>query len=120
MNTIKINSFAKINLSLDVGRVQPNGMHPVDMIMQQISLHDVVSISISKSLEDSAKALPQFLEQTSERTAESSDVFLNEVSIVLTCSNPDLPTDGRNLAYRAAELMLNKYAEAMLQTKVAS
>ena len=81
--SIKINAYAKINLSLDVGEVMPNGMHPVDMIMQQISLHDEVTISIPESPGKE-----------------------NAPNIIISCDNPNLPADSGNIAYRAAEKML--------------
>ena len=37
MEEIKILSFAKINLSIDVTGITEDGMHTVDMIMHQIS-----------------------------------------------------------------------------------
>ena len=38
MKSIKLNAYAKINLSLDILGVMDNGFHEVDMIMQQILL----------------------------------------------------------------------------------
>ena len=45
MKKITVKSYAKINLSIDVGKAQPNGFHDVDMIMQQLAFHDDVEIS---------------------------------------------------------------------------
>ena len=42
MREIKILSFAKINLSIDVPGLLDSGMHQVDMIMPQLSFHDDV------------------------------------------------------------------------------
>ena len=36
--TITIRSFAKVNLSLDVGAPRADGMHPVDTVMQLIGI----------------------------------------------------------------------------------
>ena len=44
MSEIKISSFAKINLSIDVTGLTPERMHLVDMIMHQISFHDDVMV----------------------------------------------------------------------------
>ena len=41
MKRINVKSYAKINLTLDVLRRLENGYHEVEMIMQQILLHDV-------------------------------------------------------------------------------
>lgn len=87
-NTITLSSYAKINLSIDVGRPDPEtGMHPVDMIMQQVSLSDTVRIDLSDCGED------------------------EEDRISLSCSKPFLPTDDRNLAWRAAALMREAFAD---------
>lgn len=45
METINIKAYAKINLSLDILGKRENGYHDVEMIMQQVTLHDVVKIS---------------------------------------------------------------------------
>lgn len=79
---ITIKSFAKINLSLDVLGVLENGLHQVDMIMQQISLQDLVTISLSKGKDTSSPG------------------------IILTCNNPHVPTGPENLAYGAVLVMM--------------
>ncbi len=56
--TIMLFSYAKINLSIDVGDVMKNGMHPVDMVMQQISLRDEISIRFTDEI--TAEAINRF------------------------------------------------------------
>lgn len=80
---ILIHSFAKINFSIDVGEPREDGFHPVDMVMQQIGFHDNVVVC--------------FHPDKSKRPGEHE--------IRVTSNRPYLPTDRRNLAYRAAELM---------------
>ena len=46
MKQIQLKSYAKINLCLDVLQRLENGYHQVEMIMQQILLHDDVSLKI--------------------------------------------------------------------------
>ena len=78
---MKITAFApaKINLFLDiVGRLD-NGYHSLFMIMQSIGLGDTVTV---------------------EKT--------EEIGIHLTCSEKSLPTDEKNIAYKAAK----KFCEA--------
>ncbi len=74
---ITLRAHAKINLTLDVVGKRDNGYHDVEMIMQQVDLYDLVTVS---RIEDS-----------------------NEIK--LTCSDVFLPTDQMNIAYRAAHLM---------------
>ncbi len=45
MKRIQLHAYAKINLTLDVTGKRPNGYHDVEMIMQQISLCDEVTVS---------------------------------------------------------------------------
>ncbi len=70
---IRIEAPAKINLLLDIIQRLPNGYHVLFMVMQAVSLYDTVEV-------------------------EKADG-----GVTLTCSEPTLPTDGRNLAYRAAQ-----------------
>ena len=84
-NTITIQSFAKVNLSLDVKGVLDNGYHIVEMVMQQISLHDDVTVTWT----DGSTPL--------------------DISLATTRS--DLPNDTGNLAYRAAQLMADTCPE---------
>lgn len=81
LETIKMPAYAKINLFLDITGVLPNGYHSLNNIMQQIALHDKVTISF-------------------EETAETV--------IEITCDDPQIPSDERNIAYKAANLFLTK------------
>ncbi len=69
---------AKINLTLDLTCTLPDGYHAISTVMQTVSLCDFV-------------------------TVEKNDT----PGIVLTCSDPTVPTDSKNTAYRAAELFLD-------------
>ena len=79
MKSLTASAFAKINLSLDILGKLPNGYHSVEMIMQQIPLCDEVSVTVDSG---------------------------NKIS--LTCNNPDVPTDNKNTAYKAAQLFLER------------
>ncbi len=74
-----IRARAKINLTLDVTGRREDGYHTVEMVMQTVALHDTVRVTVIHG-----EKKPR--------------------GIVLSCSLPFLPTDERNLAYRAAEL----------------
>lgn len=89
MKEMKVSSYAKINFSIDVTGILENGMHTVDMIMHQIDFYDDVNLSFSEEGEKSC----------------------GNVNITLTTNRRYLPTDQRNLAYKAAELMIEKYRE---------
>ncbi len=84
MNSIRIKAYAKINLAIDVKGLLENGYHEVEMIMQQVELHDEV--------------LVRWFEKNS-----------GGIDILLNTSRPYLPKDDRNLAYRAAAVMAQKY-----------
>lgn len=89
MKEICVESFAKINLSIDVGETMENGYHQVDMIMQQISFHDDVII--------------RWIKDKKRRHGD--------IAIILTTNRYYLPCDNRNLAYKAADLMIERYGK---------
>jgi len=73
MKKIVTKAFAKINLSLDVLGKMDNGYHDVKMVMQTVSVFDIVTVTqIKKGIE-------------------------------LSTNLPYLPIDSNNIAYRAAE-----------------
>ncbi len=80
MERLRIKAQAKINLGLDVLAKRPDGYHELRMIMQSVSLHDEIYL-----------------------TAES------EPGIRLWTDAPGLPADERNLAYRAAALLMEEF-----------
>ena len=80
MKQASTEAYAKINLTLDVTGKRPNGYHDVCMVMQSIGIHDIVTVQTETGADD----------------------------IELTISHCDLPTDSSNLAYRAAQLFLQR------------
>lgn len=83
---IQLKSYAKINLSLDVKGVTDDGMHLVEMVMQQILLCDEV-----------------VMRWTPAEAAGPDNP--NALQINLKTNRSYLPTDERNLAYQAALVM---------------
>ena len=94
MKKIQLHAYAKINLTLDVTGKRPNGYHDVEMIMQQISLCDEVTVSWEAGSVRRGKP---------GQTAEPDPTG---IQIQLTVSRPDLPADSSNLAWKAAEEMI--------------
>lgn len=82
MKKIQLHAYAKINLTLDVTGRRPNGYHDVEMIMQQISLCDTITVGWEP------------------------DPGSEGIGIRLAVSRPDLPADASNLAWKAAEAMI--------------
>ena len=82
MEEIKVLSFAKINLSIDVGEARDSGYHDVDMIMQQLSFHDDVSIKFD-SMDDGT---------------------CGNIDILVKTNRYYIPTDERNLATKPPRL----------------
>ena len=77
---MKIKAYAKINISLDiVGKRESDGYHLLKMIMQNIDLYDEISIEKQKE------------------------------GITISCNKNYVPTDSRNLAYKAASLFKETY-----------
>lgn len=72
-------SFAKINLSIHLLGKRPDGYHEIVTLMETVDLADDVEVSGQ------------------------------ETGTTVTCSDPAVPTDGRNLAHRAADLVRERY-----------
>ena len=81
MVSVKEYAYAKINLYLDVLAKREDGFHDISTVMHSVSLCDDVTVSVRRS----------------ERCAVHLSV----------AGHTKLPTDSRNLAYRAAELFLS-------------
>ncbi len=80
MREIELKALAKINLALDVLGRRENGYHDVKMVMQTIYLYDDVRLEIRE-----------------------------ESGIVLESNLNFLPTDERNIAYKAAKLLMDEF-----------
>ncbi|WP_130805564.1 4-(cytidine 5'-diphospho)-2-C-methyl-D-erythritol kinase [Senegalia massiliensis] len=80
MKTLKRHAYAKINLSLDVLKKRDDGYHEVEMIMQQVDLHDILTFEEIES------------------------------GIEIICNDKRVPTDKSNLIYKAYEVIKQKYS----------
>lgn len=76
MRKLKIKAYAKLNLTLKVLGQRPDGYHDIDSVFHCISLFDELTLSPRR-----------------------------DGRIILKCSDPKLPTDDFNLAYRAAVVL---------------
>ena len=74
MTTLFEPAYAKVNLTLDILGVREDGYHELETVFQAIDLCDLVAVSVHR-----------------------------QGGISLRCNLPYLPTDGRNLAVKAAE-----------------
>ncbi len=74
-------AFAKLNLCLEVGETLENGYHAVQSVMQSVSLCDTVVLKRA------------------------------EKGISLKAGHSRIPTDSRNLAYKAAELFFKEWGK---------
>lgn len=71
-----LKAHAKINLSLDIIGKRKDGYHLLEMVMQTLELHDEIEISET------------------------------EKGILVTCDKDYVPVDERNIAYKAAKLLM--------------
>ena len=74
-----VKAYGKINISLDIVGKREDGYHLLKMIMQNVDLYD--SISFEKC----------------------------NKGINISCNKPYIPTDERNLVYKAAKLFMDTY-----------
>lgn len=81
-NKIKVQTPAKINLSLEITNKLPNGFHAISSIMQTVSLYDNLIISIDKKF--------------------------GENQIILSGNNSNIPYDENNIIYKVLKLYLEK------------
>lgn len=72
MDSVTAKAYAKINLSLDIKGVLPNGYHELDMIMQTVTLFDTVHVSKSGSISvKCGRGIPNGRNNICWRAAES-------------------------------------------------
>ncbi len=74
--TLQKQSPCKVNLLLNILGRRPDGFHELETLMHPVQLHDQLTFARSGQ------------------------------TIELTCNDASLPTDSRNLVYRATELFL--------------
>lgn len=73
-------SYAKLNLSLDVCGIRDDGYHDMNMIMQTISLCDDITITKTSGGEIRAKTNIRYLpENDSNLAVKAAKVFMNEI-----------------------------------------
>jgi len=75
MRSISLPSFAKINLDLRVLGTRADGYHDLRTVFQSLALFDNVTVSVRRG------------------------------PLAVTCDEPDIPTDQRNLVWKAASLL---------------
>ena len=80
MDKIKVKAYGKVNLGLDVIRKREDGYHDLEMVMQQVKLHDDVVVSKR-----------------------------NDDKIIVTSSAMQLENGPGNLAYQATKVILDKF-----------
>ena len=77
---MRLQAMAKINLALDVLGKREDGYHDVRMVMQTIAMYDVLDFTLRE-----------------------------EPGILITTNLPYIPTDERNLVWKAADLLMRTY-----------
>ncbi len=79
MTTLYEGAFAKLNLTLDVLGKREDGYHDLKSVMQTISIRDDIEIDLGTGK-----------------------------PWLLTCTNEEIPTDARNLAWKAAKVFFDR------------
>ena len=75
MRSVSLPAFAKINLDLRVLGTRPDGFHNLKTVFQSLTLFDNVTVTARRG------------------------------PLTVTCDEPDIPTDRRNLVWKAASLL---------------
>jgi len=79
MKEVEIDSYSKINLTLNILAKRQDGYHDIETIMQSINLTDRLFIKEEKE------------------------------GIKIKCNHPQVPIDNQSLAYKSAEKILSRY-----------
>jgi 4-diphosphocytidyl-2-C-methyl-D-erythritol kinase len=79
-STLRLKSWAKINLYLKVKRKRPDGFHEIVTLFERIDLHDVITFRADPT-----------------------------GKIKIRCDHPHVPLGPKNLVYRAAQLLKQRY-----------
>jgi len=79
-STLRLNSWSKVNLYLKVKRKRPDGFHEIVTLFERMDLHDTLAFKSDPS---------------------------GRISI--SCDHPDVPLGKKNLVYRAALLLKERY-----------
>ena len=82
----KLNAYAKLNLYLDITGRRDDGYHLLETVMQSISLADEVTVVVSAGN-----------------------------GITLSVSREDIPTDGRNTAFRGTQHYISEVYRNQLE-----
>ena len=75
MKQLRLNAYAKVNLTLDVLGDRPDGYHDIETVLHTVELHDTI-----------------ILREDGE-------------GITLRCASPDVPAETQNIVHRAATLL---------------
>lgn len=84
---MEIKAYAKINLALDIIRKKEDGYHELKTVMQQIDLFDVIKLHAEAEISGSS----------------------SQGQILISCNDSMVPTDERNLAYKAAKILFDEF-----------
>lgn len=88
---VTVKAYCKINISLNIKSLREDGKHEVDMIMQSLPLHDVIEM----------KKFPS-----------------EKKEIVLKSNAAWVPTDSKNTAFKAAELLTKNFSKIDCGTEI--
>ena len=84
MTSLTLSAPAKLNLTLDILGTRPDGYHEIETFMQEVSLADLVTVT------------------------RHPDGGQREITV--TCSDPLIPTDRRNIVWKCAEAFFEHFA----------
>ena len=100
MERITLTAHAKINLSLEITGVRPDGYHNIISFMQGLGLHDVIG-----------------LEKCTQKTTKYKlpHCTVNGIDVYLCTDAKTIPTDMDNLAFRAVKAFTDAIGKKHLE-----
>lgn len=100
MKEVTINSYGKINLSIDITGKMEDGYHRVEMIMHQIRLHDDVTLCWK----------PDGITGPADDQNKKAD---GAIRITVSSDKKDVPSGEDNIAFKAAALMTKHHGREL-------
>ena len=98
MDQLTRKAYAKINLGLDALKKRADGYHELAMVMQTVDICDELTFAVKET-----PGIELYVEWSKDGWTEPPDDFLNAGE-----AQP-VPSDRKNLVWRAAELLMNEF-----------
>ncbi|MCC8067488.1 MAG: 4-(cytidine 5'-diphospho)-2-C-methyl-D-erythritol kinase [Clostridiales bacterium] len=117
MRELRKKAMAKINLGLDVLRRRPDGYHDLRMVMQTVTLCDEITLRVDEASRSEQQRKTEILDlRRPETVGEGKSKSIHsgtrqpaDIHLFVSGGNGLVPADQSNLAYRAAQMLMEEF-----------